>query len=291
MNAIDCKHRKQSLDNVKARVQTWSQLAAAPQASKFRRVSAVPRSVEVFPPNAVFRLGRYDVAVRGRPAEPGGRVGGDWYDARLRADGSAVVAIGDVAGHGLGAAAAMMRIGNALRGLAVTELPANSLLSHLNRLICSDECPERVASAIFCVLVQDRPALRWAQAGHPPPVLVSRGMARLLDRPPGLLLGTMPTAAYGLGRHGLAVGDVLFLYTDGLVERRGQDIETGLDALLTAAGGGLGETATDAVNAVLGRLALPPTEDDLCLIAIRVAAGPHAKRAARPTGAATGPGR
>jgi serine phosphatase RsbU (regulator of sigma subunit) len=220
----------------------------------------------------------------------GGRLGGDWYDARLRADGSAVVVIGDVAGHGAGAAAGMMRIGNALRGLAVTELPANSLLHYVNRLICSDECPERVASAIVCILVQDQPALRWAHAGHPPPMLVAGGTARLLDPPPGLLLGATQTAGYGLGHQDLATGDVLFLYTDGLVERRGQDIRTGFSALLTAAGGGLGVTAADAVQAVLGRLGLPPTDDDLCLIAIRVDALSPAKRAARPTGAGTGPG-
>jgi serine phosphatase RsbU (regulator of sigma subunit) len=224
----------------------------------------------MFPPNAAFRLGRYDVAVRYRPAQPGGRIGGDWYDARLGSDGGAVVVVGDVAGHGLGAAAGMMRIGNALRGLAVTGLPANELLGYLNQLICSDECPERVASAIVCMLVQDPPALRWAQAGHPPPLLVCRGTPRLLKRPPGLLLGTTPTAGYGLGRQPLTAGDLLFLYTDGLVERRGHDIRTGFSALLTATEGGLGETASDAIEAVLSRLALPPTDDDLCLIAVKV---------------------
>ena len=61
-----------------------------------------------------FSLGRYDVSVRYFPAEIGSRVGGDWYDARLGADGSTVVAIGDVSGHGAAAAAGMVRIGNAL---------------------------------------------------------------------------------------------------------------------------------------------------------------------------------
>jgi serine phosphatase RsbU (regulator of sigma subunit) len=224
----------------------------------------------MFLTNTVPRLGRYDVAVSYQPARASERVGGDWYDARLGADGSAVVVIGDVAGHGLGAAAGMMRIGNALRGLSVTGLPANSLLGYLNQLICSDECPERVASAIVCILGQDRPALLWAQAGHPPPVLVRGGTPQLLDRPPGLLLGTTPAAEYGLGHRDLAAGDVLFLYTDGVIERRGRDIGTGFRALLAAAGGDLGETAAEAVEAVLDRLRLPPAEDDSCLIAIRV---------------------
>jgi serine phosphatase RsbU (regulator of sigma subunit) len=220
-----------------------------------------------------FSLGRYDVSARYRPAQSGNRVGGDWYDARLRPDGSAVVAIGDVAGHGLVAAAGMARIGNALRGLSATGRPANSLLNWLNWLICADESPERVASAVVCVLGQARPVLYWAQAGHPPPVLVSDGTARLLARPSGLLLGTVPTAEYDLAAEELAPGDVLLLYTDGLIERRGRDIDEGLTALLAAAAGWRGETAEDAITALLDRLDPPVAEDDVCVVAIRVRAG------------------
>jgi serine phosphatase RsbU (regulator of sigma subunit) len=217
-----------------------------------------------------FSLGRYDLSVRYRPAESGNRVCGDWYDARLGPDGRAVVAIGDVAGHDLFAAARMARIGNALRGLSVTGQPASTLLYWLNRLVCSDESPEQVASAAVLVLDQDRPSLRWAQAGHPPPVLVSGGVARLLARPFGLLLGAVPTARYDLGEEELATGDVLFLYTDGLIERRDRDIDAGLTALLAAAGGDQGQTADEAIAALLGRLDPPAAEDDVCLLAVRV---------------------
>ena len=217
-----------------------------------------------------FSLGRYDLSVRYQPAESGNRVGGDWYDARLGPDGSAVVAIGDVAGHDLVAAAGMARIGNALRGLSVTGQSANTLLYWLNRLVCSDESPEQVASAAVFVFGQDRPVLHWAQAGHPPPVLVSGGAARLLAQPSGLLLGTVPTAQYDLGEEELAVGDVLFLYTDGLIERRDQDIGAGLMALLAAAGGEQGRTADEAIAALLDRLDPPVAEDDMCLLAVRV---------------------
>ena len=217
-----------------------------------------------------FSLGRYDLSVRYQPAESGNRVGGDWYDARLGPDGSAVVAIGDVAGHDLVAAAGMARIGNALRGLSVTGQSASTLLYWLNRLVCSDESPEQVASAAVFVFDQDRPVLHWAQAGHPPPVLVSGGAARLLAQPSGLLLGTVPTAQYDLGEEELAVGDVLFLYTDGLIERRDRDIDAGLMALLAAAGGEQGRTADEAIAALLDRLDLPVAEDDMCLLAVRV---------------------
>jgi serine phosphatase RsbU (regulator of sigma subunit) len=217
-----------------------------------------------------FSLGRYDVSVRYFPAQSGNRVGGDWYDARLGADGSAVVAIGDVAGHGPVAAAGMARIGNALRGLSITGQPASTLLGWLNRLVCGDECPEQVASAALCVFDQARPVLRWAQAGHPPPVLVSGGRARPLARPPGLLLGIVPTAEYGLACEELAAGDILFCYTDGLIERRDRDLGEGLISLVTAAACCQHGTADEAVTALLDRLEPPGTDDDVCLLAVLV---------------------
>ena len=216
-----------------------------------------------------FSLGRYDVSVRYLPMLSGNRVGGDWYDARLGADGSAVVAIGDVAGHGPVAAAGMARIGNALRGLSVTGQPASTLLGWLNRLVYGDECLEQVASAAVCVFDQARPVLRWAQAGHPPPVLVSGGRARPLAPPPGLLLGTVPTAEYGLACEELTAGDILFCYTDGLIERRDQDLDEGLISLVTAAASCQHATADEAVTALLDRLE-PAGTDDVCLLAVLV---------------------
>jgi serine phosphatase RsbU (regulator of sigma subunit) len=226
---------------------------------------------EVLPtPLRRFSLGRYDVSVRYVPAQSGGRVSGDWYDARLGADGSAIVAIGDVSGHGPVAAAGMVRIGNALRGLSFTGQPANTVLGWLNRVVCADECPERVASAVVCVLDQARPALRWAQAGHPPPVLVSGGQARLLTRPAGVLLGTMPAAEYGLADQVLTAGDIVFCYTDGLIERRDRGLGEGLLALIKAAAGCQRESAEEAIAALLARLEPPGTDDDMCLVAVRV---------------------
>ena len=222
----------------------------------------------MFPQNAVLHLGRCEVAVRYRPAAE--RLGGDWYDARLGTDGSAVVVVGDVAGHGLRAAEGMERICSALRRLSATGLPAHWQLCFLNWLICSGECPERVASAVVCVLDQERAALLWAQAGHPPPVLISGGAARFLDPPRGQLLGADPAADYSLGSEGVTAGDILLLYTDGLIERRGQDIRDGLDALLAAATGSPPLTAAEAIDAILTRLAPPPADDDICLVAIQV---------------------
>ena len=101
--------------------------------------------------------------------------------------------------------------------------------------------------------------------------MVSDGEARLLSRPPGLPLGTVPTAEYSLAEDELRPGDVVFLYTDGLIERRDRDIDDGLSALLAAARDWRGESTEEAVGALLDRLDPPVAEDDVCLLAVRVA--------------------
>lgn len=246
-------------------------LAAARGKIEFERREATLRMQQaILPmPERQFRHGRYDIAVRYEPAQSGDRVGGDWYEARAGTGTSALVTIGDVAGHGLTAAAGMARIGNALRGMTVTGQSPDTLLTWLNSLVCADEIPERIASAAIGLLDDDPPRLRWAQAGHPPPVLVREGEPRLLARPPGLLLGTVPDAEYELATEDLAPGDRLVFYTDGLIERRGRDIDEGLLELLKAAV--CCQDATAAASAA--ELAAHPSsegDDDICVIVVHV---------------------
>jgi serine phosphatase RsbU (regulator of sigma subunit) len=257
-------------DVTASRVTELELATARSKIERERREATLRMQQAVLPtPELRVQLGRYDIAVRYQPAQSGNRVGGDWYDARFGRDGEAIVAIGDVAGHGLTAAAGMARIGNALRGLTTTGQPASTLLGWLNELVCGDELPERVASVAIGSLDVNYPRLSWAQAGHPPPVLVRDGESRLLARPAGMLLGTMPAADYELATEDLAVGDMLFFYTDGLIERRDRDIDEGLLALLDAAKNCERETATGAVADLAGRLE-PGADDDVCLLAVHV---------------------
>ena len=244
--------------------------AARGKIERERREATLRMQRAVLPaPRQEFRIGPYDIAVRYQPAQSGNRVGGDWYDARVERSGDVVIAIGDVAGHELTAAAGMARIGNALRGLTATGQPANVLLGWLNELVCAEEDPEQVASVAIGSLGAARPSLRWAQAGHPPPVLVRDGEPRLLARPSGLLLGTLADAEYELATEQLAAGDVLIFYTDGLIERRDRDIDEGLVALLEAATGCGDSAAARAVAELTARLDTG-TEDDVCLLVVRV---------------------
>jgi serine phosphatase RsbU (regulator of sigma subunit) len=235
-----------------------------------RREATLRMQQAILPaPEHQFRYDRFDIAVCYQPAQSGNRVGGDWYEARAADDGAVLVTIGDVAGHGLTAAAGMARIGNALRGMTVTGQPPDVLLRWLNDLICTDEVPERVASAAVGLLDADPPRLRWAQAGHPPPVLIRDGEPRLLARPAGLLLGTVPGVGYELVTQDLAPGDRLIFYTDGLIERRDRDIDEGLIELLKAAACYQDATPAACADELADRLA-PGGDDDICILVVQV---------------------
>ncbi|HEY5986140.1 MAG TPA: SpoIIE family protein phosphatase, partial [Streptosporangiaceae bacterium] len=216
----------------------------------------------------------YEVAVRYIPAHVGSKVGGDWYEARELSGGHGLIAVGDLGGHGLGAAASMARVGNALRGLSVTGQPADQLLTWLNAVVWQEADPETIASVVIGRLDPSVPRLSWAQAGHPAPVLIRQGTARLLSPPRGPLLGVSPESGYEQVVEPLAAEDLLLFYTDGLIERRDQPIDKGIEALLQAAqawasAGGSGDVRTD-IDALLTHLAPTNPEDDTCLLVVRV---------------------
>lgn len=222
-------------------------------------------------------LPRYEVAVRYVPAHVGSKVGGDWYEARELPDGHGLIAVGDVGGHGLDAAASMARVGNALRGLSVTGQPADQLLTWLNAVVWQEADPETIASVVIGRLDPKVPQLSWAQAGHPAPVLIRQGAARLLSPPHGSLLGISLEADYEQAAESLEAEDLLLFYTDGLVERRDQPIDEGIAALLQAAqawatAGTSGDVRND-IDALLTHLAPTNPEDDTCVLVVKVTSG------------------
>ena len=204
--------------------------------------------------------------VRYLPASRASRVGGDWYITADLPDQRVLLAIGDVAGHGLAAAAGMARLRGALAGLAITGAPADRLVGWLNDLV-RHVGSEHTASVIAGHFDPEIRELTWAQAGHPPPVLVRGAWAIPLDPPPGILLGA-GREPYGLARLQLCQGDLLILYSDGLVERRGQPIDAGIRALVRAVRG-----ITDPERAVaraLAALGMTQTDDDACVVVLAV---------------------
>jgi serine phosphatase RsbU (regulator of sigma subunit) len=213
-----------------------------------------------------FDLPGLRAVVRYLPASSASRVGGDWYITAELPSGQVLLAIGDVAGHGLSAAAGMARLRGALAGLSITGAPPQQLVGWLNDLVRHVD-PEHTASVVAGYFDPASGMLTWAQAGHPPPVLVRGSWARTLPQPEGILLGAgqLPYAAATVQ---LEPGDVLLLYSDGLVERHDRSIDEGLTTLLAAARGN-GDPEL-VISAVLRALGSTDPEDDTCLVALQV---------------------
>ena len=212
-----------------------------------------------------FDLPGLRAVVRYLPASRDSRVGGDWYIAAELPDGQVLLALGDVAGHGLTAAAGMARLRGALAGLAITGAPPQRLVGWLNDLVHHVDA-EHTASVVAGYFDPEHRVLTWSQAGHPPPVLIRGEKAIPLDPPPGILLGAGRTG-YGTASLALHEGDLLLLFSDGLVERRDRPLDEGL-RVLTGAAGGAGDPE-HAIAAALDALGSNP-EDDTCLIALLI---------------------
>jgi serine phosphatase RsbU (regulator of sigma subunit)/PAS domain-containing protein len=208
-----------------------------------------------------------DVAARYRPSGPGNLVSGDWYDTVLLPTKEVLLVVGDIAGHGLDAVTGMVAMRNALRGLALTGAGPAMLLSWLNGAAC--HLSDGIIGTAICGLYDpaDR-SLRWARAGHLPPILVRDGRARALSPPHGLLFGADPDASYMEITTPLRLGDILLLFTDGLIERRDLPIDDALESLLKIAGHPAGDISGYA-DYVVDKTS-SNTDDDACLVAVHV---------------------
>lgn len=208
-----------------------------------------------------------DVVARYRPSGAGHLVSGDWYDTVLLPTKQVLVVVGDIAGHGLDAVTGMVATRNALRGLAMTGKGPGALLSWLNSAACQLS-PSIIGTVVCGIYDPGERSLRWARAGHLPPVLVRRGRASALSLPEGLLLGADPGAGYEEVTTSLRPGDVLLLFTDGLIERRDQAIDDALTSLLGIASQPLRHTGSYADEVVAATAA--NTDDDACLVVVHV---------------------
>ena len=219
------------------------------------------------------------VVVRYTPAAEVAQVGGDWHDAFLQPGGTLVLVIGDVVGHDTVAAAAMGQVRTLVRGVAVTTGAGPAEI--LDRVDHAMETLQvgSTATAVVARLEQTdaersqgRTRLRWANAGHPPPMVVAPdGVVTVLSAAqPDLLLGVAPDTTRHEQEVTLEVGSIVLMCTDGLVERRGQSLEVGLDRLCAALRD-LGPRDLDELcDALLERLLPAEAEDDVALLAIRL---------------------
>ncbi|MFE6225519.1 MULTISPECIES: PP2C family protein-serine/threonine phosphatase [unclassified Streptomyces] len=237
------------------------------------REAVVPRS-----PGGLASSG-IDTAVVYRPDSTRSGVGGDWYKARRLPGGRLLLALGDARGHGLDAVTLMAKLRYALAGLAYTDAPVEQLTHWLNDMACDDGA-ESTATAVIARYHPERGVLRWTCAGHPLPVLLRDGRATLLPAPPGgpgLTLGVLPDVPYAAAETPLADGDIVLLYSDGLVERRDTDPDEDTARLLTTAEQLLHThpalhdhtTLQSYADELIARLDGPHRSDDVTLLALR----------------------
>ncbi|WP_344070604.1 PP2C family protein-serine/threonine phosphatase [Streptomyces crystallinus] len=219
-------------------------------------------------PQQSLRLAGLTVDVAYQPLQEGLNVGGDWYSAIELPDGSALLVIGDVAGHGLDAVATMAQLRFTAKGMAITGTPLATILTRLNTLLLhTSERNFSTATMIMAHYEPDTSQLSWVQAGHPPPLLLRQGRAHYLPAPRGILLGATTAPHYEASALRLLPGDQLLLYTDGLVEKPGEDVDEGLARLVAAATAPTG--GARVLDGILDALVTPDARrDDICALHI-----------------------
>ncbi|GAA1875243.1 PP2C family protein-serine/threonine phosphatase [Actinomadura bangladeshensis] len=232
-----------------------------------RKVAVTLRRAILPDEDEVEQLPGLGMAVRSLAAESTARIGGDWFATRALPDGRGLFAIGDAAGHGLPAAAAMARTRNGLLGLACTGEPAGRLVGWLNELVGTMD-PPATGTAIVAHYDPSRRALEWTCAGHPPPILVREGRAAPLEVVRDPMLGAMPWHYTTIGTE-LHPGDLLFLYTDGLVERRDADLDERIGRL-TAILQDSSMRPDLALDEVMARMEFDRAADDTTLFALHI---------------------
>ncbi|MFD6415717.1 SpoIIE family protein phosphatase [Streptomyces sp. NPDC060194] len=247
---------------------TRDRLADTEERADERNRLALQLQQAIMPPaRAPIDASGLRAAVRYRPAETEHLVGGDWYDTVVMPNKQVLLVVGDVAGHGIEAATGMVVLRNALRGLAATGAGPAQLMGWLNT-VAHHLTAQVTATAICGLYDSETRTLRWARAGHPPPVLVRDGAASALSMPRGILLGAIGEATYDEHRITLEHGDRLLMYTDGLIERRDRSMERSMEQLLEVAG-----AQVPNLEEHLDRLlthSRSDTDDDTCLIGVQL---------------------
>jgi serine phosphatase RsbU (regulator of sigma subunit) len=240
-----------------------------------RMAESMQRSLLIQSPTSA----KLSIASRYLPAAQAVRVGGDWHDAFTDGSGSTVLAVGDVAGHDGDAAATMAQLRNLLRGLAIHDGrgPA-SLLGSLDQALSSLDL-DAIATCLVAQIEElpdgadGRPRLRWSSAGHPPPLLWAPGEeVTVLEGGRSLLLGVDAGVDRAEGSVQLPRLATVLLYSDGLIERRGESLDTGLQRLVDAFGKVKAEQPEEICDEIIEALLPENPSDDVVLLVVKLQA-------------------
>ncbi|MFF7446719.1 MULTISPECIES: SpoIIE family protein phosphatase [unclassified Streptomyces] len=219
------------------------------------------------------RVPRLEMVARYLPAPDASQVGGDWYDAFRLPQGATALAVGDVVGHDLEAAAGMAQVRNMLRAYAWSQKePPSRIVERLDEALTHiTNVP--MATMIYAHLEDTGDGqweLCWTNAGHPPPLLITRdGLTRYLDEGHGILLGTGTRRPRPDATVVLPPGSTLLLYTDGLIEEPGHSLDEGLARLRQHAAALAHRSLKSLTDQLLRRVRPADNDDDVALLALR----------------------
>jgi PAS domain S-box-containing protein len=218
-------------------------------------------------PDRLPRLPGMHIAARYMPG--GADVGGDWFDAIDLQNGGIGIVMGDVVGHGIGAASLMGQLRNAMRAYALEELSPSEVVARLDRLVQQLE-GGHMATLMYAVIEPDWSRVRFTSAGHPPLlVLGPDGRAEYLWGGRSTPLGSPDHLGYEEDAAELEGGSTLVLYTDGLVEVRGEPLDVGLERLSQEVVNGPREPEALCDHVIDSLLGSGPASDDVALLALR----------------------
>lgn len=249
---------------------------ALENARHYQRQRQVAETMQHYLLPQLPQLSGAEMTARYLPAPDASHVGGDWYDAFPLPCGNTALVIGDVVGHDLEAAAGMAQLRNMLRAYTwPQEQPPHHIIERLDQSLehISDV---DTATLLLAHLVANKAGqweLLWASAGHPPPLLIHHdGITRFLEEGDGVLIGTGMPHPRADARVALPAGSTLVFYTDGLIEARGQSLDTGLRRMRRHAAS-LAHRPLDSFADQLLERARPSTnDDDAALLAVRIPA-------------------
>ncbi|OXS36957.1 SpoIIE family protein phosphatase [Streptomyces sp. XY006] len=225
--------------------------------------------------NRPVHLAGLRVEVAYLPAQSGVHVGGDWFSAIELPEGDALLVVGDVAGHGVDAVATMAQLRFTAKGMVITGSSLTGALARLNTLLLHSRDTYATATMVLARYNPRDRRLVWAQAGHPPPLLLRNGEARYLHRPRGMLIGATATPVFEEAECRLEPGDRLILFTDGLVEHPPASIDRGMERLADAVATARTEGPA-SLGPLLARMLPDERRDDVCVVDVRVPVSPVA---------------
>jgi hypothetical protein len=221
-------------------------------------------------PESLPEMAGMDVAVRYLAGTAGVEVGGDFYDVLPVSESEVALVIGDVAGHDVRAAITMGRVRHAIQAYAIEDPDPASVMRRLNHFVAHEL--EAFITALYLVLDVRTGEVRMVNAGHLPPLVVDSlsGASSYLECGPVPPIGVRPHGDFVASSARIPDGSTVVLFTDGLVERRGENIDLGLDRLRSAGAGAKDDTPAALLEHLLSTLPGSTRPDDIALVAARL---------------------